>query len=276
MTTDQSQLATTTESNATAIYQRMQDPMLAIKEMGQMFAASGMFGCTKVEQGQVLALACLIEGKSPFELMRTFHIIGGNLSMRSSACLAQFQQKGGRCTWLSALNDEKEACATFSIGGQELERATYTIEDAKREGLLGGANPNWKTRPPDMLRARLITKAIRMLAPGIVVGLIDETDIPPALPTTPLLSSKEPVEGPVVGAAGEAKVGGLEAGMELENFIAHADLNVQDVEAFCVERKLLNEGQTLKDLSVTNRKKIVKNFSDFVLRMQEFKKGGKE
>jgi hypothetical protein len=43
----------------------MSDPMLAIKEMGQMFAASGMFGCTKVEQGQVLALACLIEGKSP-------------------------------------------------------------------------------------------------------------------------------------------------------------------------------------------------------------------
>ena len=61
----ENQLVTTEQSNATSIYSRMSDPMLAIKEMGQMFAASGMFGCTKVEQGQVLALACLIEGKSP-------------------------------------------------------------------------------------------------------------------------------------------------------------------------------------------------------------------
>ncbi len=275
----ESQLVTTEQSNATSIYSRMSDPMLAIKEMGQMFAASGMFGCTKVEQGQVLALACLIEGKSPFELMRNYHIIGGNLSIRSSAALAQFQQKGGRCTWLSPLNDGDQAKATFSINGNDLPEATYTIEDAKREGLLGGSNPNWKTRPADMLRARLITKAIRMIAPGIIVGLIDETDIPPAPAATPLLSSKEPVAmGPgspdVVGAAGEVKAAEFVAGMELENFIAHADLSIQDVEAFCVERKILSEGQTLKDLSTSNRKKIVKNFGDFVLRLQEFKKGG--
>lgn len=273
MTTDQNQLATTTENNAVAIYQRMPDPMAAIKEMGTMFAASGMFGCTKVEQGQVLALACLIEGKSPFELMRTFHIISGTLSMRSSAVLAQFQQRGGRCTWLSALNDEKQAMATFTYNGEALEKATYTIEDAKREGLLGGSNPNWKTRPPDMLRARLITKAIRMLAPGIVVGLIDETDIPPAAPATALLSSKG-VETPAEVAKTELEK--PEPEISLENFIAHADLNVADVEAFCIDRRLLSEGQTLKDLSASNRKKIVKNFSDFVLRMQEFKKGGKE
>jgi hypothetical protein len=208
--------------------------------------------------------------------MRNYHIIGGNLSIRSSAALAQFQQKGGRCTWISALNDGDQAKATFSINGNDLPEAAYTIEDAKREGLLGGSNPNWKTRPADMLRARLITKAIRMIAPGIIVGLIDETDIPPApASVAPLLPSKEPVaEGPVVGAAGEAKVGGLEEGMELENFIAHADLNLKEVEAFCVKRGILTEGQTIADLSKSNRKKIVKNFSDFVLRLEEFKKGG--
>lgn len=262
------QLATM-ESNATAIYQRMSDPMVAIKEMGQMFAASGMFGCTKVEQGQVLALACLIEGKSPFELMRNYHIIGGNLSMRASAILAQFQAKGGKCTWYSALNDVEEARATFSINGTELIEATYTIEDAKREKLVGGTNPNWTTRPADMLRARLITKAVRMIAPGIVMGIMDETET--AAAPAPLLGANNPPgNGPVEGLAGEATV----QPDDFETMLANGGLSVEETIDFCIYRKMLAEGETLENLSKVNRNKIRKNFTEFAQRIIERRKEG--
>jgi hypothetical protein len=85
----------------------MSDPLDAITKMGQMFASSGMFGCTKLEQGQVLALACLVQGKDPFELMQNYYIINGSLSMKSVAVLANFMKSGGKVKWYSALNNSE-------------------------------------------------------------------------------------------------------------------------------------------------------------------------
>lgn len=38
------------------VYNRMSDPLAAVERLGEIIASSGMFGCTKVEQGQVLSL----------------------------------------------------------------------------------------------------------------------------------------------------------------------------------------------------------------------------
>jgi hypothetical protein len=257
--------------------------MAAIKEMGQMFAASGMFGCTKLEQGQVLALACLIEGKSPFELMRNFHIIGGNLSMRASAILAEFIKKGGKCKWLSALSDANEAKATFSIGENELSEATYSIEDAKREGLTDGPNKlNWKVRAPDMLRARLTTKAIRMIAPGIVVGVIDETDVP-LPPSEPLLDKKPEEKRDAAGAAvgyaiteavaekNHAVMHGEE--VSLETMLAADQIDLEQARRFVVSLGMLIEGEPLSDLSKASRNRIMKRYPDFKEKLQKFEQG---
>ena len=245
-----------TESNAAIIYQRLADPMKAIKEMGQMFAASGMFGCAKVEQGEVLALACLIEGKSPFELMRNFHIIGGNLSKRSAACLAEFIKIGGKVEWHSALNNTEEACATFTLGESVLPKATYSIADAKREGLVEGVNKhNWSVRAPDMMRARLSTKAVRMLAPGIMVGLIDETDeVPPA---KPLLPDRDPPPDPQREA-------------DLHELMTADGLQEKDAIAFLVKRGRLESDKGLADLAPAARKKLVRNYSEFAAKVREF------
>jgi hypothetical protein len=252
----------TQENNATAIYQRMQDPLVAIKEMGQMFAASGMFGCTKVEQGQVLALACLIEGKSPFELMRNYHIISGSLSMRASAILAEFMKKGGKCTWHSALNDCDEAKASFSLGENQLPEATYTIADATREGLVAGPNKNnWAVRPADMLRARLITKAVRMIAPGIVMGVMDDTDDP--APTAPLLSTTA-TTAPSVVATEETPEASLESLLYIEGF------DYKKSTDFLISLGMLKEGQKLVHLSKANRSRIVKRWPEFKGKLTEF------
>ena len=159
------------------LYEGLQDPIKACQDLGHMFARSGFFGCEKVEQGQVLALACLSEKKSPFELMRTYHLIGGKLEMKASAMLAEFKKRGGKVRWSSGLMDRDKASAVFEKDGEEFS-ATYTIEDAKIEGHLNKNGNVWAKSAPDMLRARLVSKVIRMLDPEINSGFYDQNEMP--------------------------------------------------------------------------------------------------
>lgn len=252
----------TTETNALAIYQKLNEPMAAIKEMGQMFASSGMFGCSKLEQGQVLALACLIEGKSPFELMRNYHIIGGTLSMKSVAVLAEFLKRGGQCKWLSTLNNVDEAKADFAMGENSLVGATYTIEDAKREGLIAGPNKhNWSARPADMLRARLITKAVRMIAPGIIMGLTDDAEA---------LVTREPTAALLPAKTVTATVEPIKTEPTLEDALLTYGVSKDAAVEFLVTREQLKEGETLKDLTKASRGRIMKHLDEFVDRVKEY------
>jgi hypothetical protein len=239
----------------------MQDPLDAITKMGEMFASSGMFGCTKREQGQVLALACLVQGKDPFELMQNYYIINGSLSMKSVAVLANFMKAGGKVKWFSALNDAREAKATFSIGDNTLEEAVYTIDDAKTEGLISGPNKNnWAVRPADMLRARLITKAVRMIAPGIIMGMQEETDA----------GNQPPVDRTPLRATVEEPKPQEEPEKTLEDILAENDVSEQDAINLCVDLKFLDPGETLRNLTPTVRKRIMKKVPEFIEKVKAF------
>lgn len=149
------------------VYDRMSDPLLAITTLGEAIAKSGMFGCDKVEQGTILALQCISERKAPLEMAKTYHIIGGKLSMRSDAMLASYRARGGKVIWRSF--DEKLAKALWKYDGNEIE-LSYSIEEAKAAGLIKEKS-GWIKDPAAMLRARLISKAIRMLAPEVCTGM---------------------------------------------------------------------------------------------------------
>lgn len=161
-------------SSELTIYEKINDPIAAVTQLGEMFTRSGMFGCQKIEQGQVLALACISEKKSPFELMKTYHIIEGKLEMKSGAMLARFLEMGGKCIWRSNLQGTEEAAAYFEFGENKGE-FIYSMEDAKREGLKDRAV--WKKSAPDMLRARLVSKVVRMFAPQINAGIYCEEEM---------------------------------------------------------------------------------------------------
>jgi len=185
------------QSNQVSIYDRIQNPMEAIKQMGDFFAKSGMFGCEKVEQGMVIAMACMCERRNPIEISRMYHIIEGKLSMKSDAMLAGFRARGGKVKWIRA--DHEAAVAVFTIDGNETE-ISYTIEDAKMAGLYPGRpNSNWVKRPDAMLRARLVSKAVRMLTPEVNAGMytpeeVEDFDRPslPAIVTTTITDVPAP------------------------------------------------------------------------------------
>jgi hypothetical protein len=174
-------IATTTQPTS-EMYDKISDPITAIEKMGEWIASSGMLGCTKVEQGKLIAWQCAAEKKTPFDFKREYHIINGSLSMRSDAMLAGYRARGGKVVWKQF--DSKAAVALWTYDGNSCE-ISFNTEDAKLAGLLP-AKPGsgWAKDPGAMLRARCISKAIRMLAPEVVAGIYtpEETeDFQPAI-----------------------------------------------------------------------------------------------
>ena len=150
-------------------YSRIGTSLEAVKELGSWIARSGVFNCQKDEQGNMIALECLATRKTPFDFKREFHLVNGSLTMRSDAMLAGYRTRGGKVIWKQF--DSTAAIGIWKYDGNECEIG-FTTEDAKIAGLLP-AKPGsgWQKDPAAMLRARCISKAIRMLAPEVVAGL---------------------------------------------------------------------------------------------------------
>ena len=143
------------------LYTKLNDPISAIEKLGLMFAKSGMFGCERTEQGQVLAMICLAEMKSPTAIVRDYHIIDGKLAKKSLAALADFRGAGGKHKWIQtgdeAANDaDKEAIGEFEFQGNKLT-VKFSMADAKKAMLIRPRSA-WEKQPANMLRARTMSE----------------------------------------------------------------------------------------------------------------------
>ena len=99
--------------------------------------------------------------------MRSFHIIEGTPSLKPEIQLALVRQAGHSVTV------EKSSVDLVVINGKrsdtnDIATASYSIEDAKRAGLLGKGN--WKTYPEDMLFARAVSRLCRRLFQDVLLG----------------------------------------------------------------------------------------------------------
>ena len=221
------------------MYDRISDPITAIEKMGEWIASSGMLGCTKVEQGKLIAWQCAAERKTPFDFKREYHIIGGSLSMRSDAMLAGYRARGGKVLWKQS--DSKAAIALWTFDGNSCE-ISFTTEDAKLAGLLP-AKPGsgWAKDPSAMLRARCISKAIRMLAPEVVAGVYtpeENEDFAPA-----------PTEVSV------APTKSFDITAKLEELFEEREA---DVNAILITAGRIKEGQTFRDLDDITASRYIK------------------
>jgi hypothetical protein len=168
----------TRAANALSVYAKISDPMAAVQQLGEQFFKSQIMRVTTPGDGAVLALTCICEGITPLDFVRTYHIIEGRPAMRADAMAAKFLAAGGVIEWHDIGEGGKPASATFSFGRQSIPM-TFSLDDARRmlgktkEGLdvIDKPNSNWQKDPGAMLRARLVSKAVRILAPHIVAGV---------------------------------------------------------------------------------------------------------
>lgn len=190
-------------NQAAAIYAKIENPMQAIAELGKMFHTSQIMGVATPGDGAVLALTCMCEGITPLEFARTYHIISGKPSMRADMMHAKFRGAGGKVKWINTGDDgSKAAEAEFTFDGQTLV-VRFTLDDARK--LLGkdkngkdridSPDSNWQKDAPAMLRARLITKAIRILAPELIAGVYTPEEISDYQPIlNPTITASQPKE----------------------------------------------------------------------------------
>lgn len=174
---------TETNNNAITLYGRMPDPLAAIKTLGEAFKTSPMLGLTTPGDGVVLAMTCMADGITPLDFIRKYHIIEGRPSMRADAMAAEFRRRGGKVRWLQ-LGEKGVAEAEFEFEGQTL-RGSFSLDDARRmlgkdkdgKDRIDKPNGNWQKSPDAMLRARLLSNFIRLMAPEIVAGVYTPEEV---------------------------------------------------------------------------------------------------
>lgn len=178
------------------VYDRV-DPMDFIEKMGKVFALSAAGGCKNENEGKLMALACLSERKTIFEIARRYHLMAGKLVLKAETMLGDFRRAGGKHKWLNDGTDGKTASLQLTDREGNTVVSTFTIEKAKAAGYVKGGS-NWEKRPDQQLRARCITDGVRMLCPEISSGEVAEEEVddfpqPPvtAAASAPIRSAEE-------------------------------------------------------------------------------------
>jgi hypothetical protein len=83
-------------------------------------------------------------GLSPVQSLRSIRVIQGKLELSADVQLGMFHQRGGKSQWLE-LTDKSVKLKLVAPWSIEAHVCTYTIEDAKRAGLL--SNQTWTKYP---------------------------------------------------------------------------------------------------------------------------------
>jgi len=270
--------------NEITFYDKIDNPMEAIREVGDMLVSSGMFGCEKKEQGYVLAMACMCEKKNPLDIARQYHIVQGKLSKKYEAMIAEFQEQGGKITWIKRDATEVEAKFVHPQNGEF--QLKITMDELKDSGVALGSGgklkDNYKTYPRQMLTARVVSEAMRLIAPNIVCGIYTPEEISDFTPAPkqsvqnePLFSEPKPTKKPKATKSTTKKKKDDIKEIEVEAVLDFNDkqkmdimVNEKDVNSFLLKIGFIKEGQTWKDLNDINRKNVINGFDRFMAKVK--------
>jgi len=160
----------------------------SLEKMGKYIAESGLFGVKNPTQAVALMLIAQAEGRHPASAAQDYHIIQGRPSLKSDTMLARFQGSGGKVEWVT-YTDTKVA-GKFSHPSGGTVTVDWDMERAKKAGL--GTKDSWKNYPRAMLRARVISEAIRTVYPAVLGGMYTPEEVmdfePSPGPGDPLLN----------------------------------------------------------------------------------------
>ena len=175
------------------VYDKITDPMAAVKQLGGAIAKSRMFGCENEAQGEVLAMECMSQRIPPLTLARKYHLIFNRLSQKADDMHSEFLAGGGKS---EIVERSAEKCSVrLSAGGQarefsltwaEAQQEPFVYEGKESEILkllAKGEKPSLKAKYQtprsrmQMLWARVISDGIRALDPRVNRGCYTPEEI---------------------------------------------------------------------------------------------------
>ena len=243
-------------------YDRIESPMDAVKTMGDWISHSGMFGCVKPEQGYVLALECIASRMTPLSWKRENHLINGNITMKSESMLSGLMNAGWDIDWVQF--DIQAAIADFSKGAKKV-RVSFSADDAKQAGLIP-AKPGsgWAKFPAEMLRARLISKATRMLDPRITQGRYTPEEVADFSSTPPPTPAQSAPTRQTVNVTPESTFSLVE---KLEQIL---EPHSEAANAFLLSKNLIKPDQNFRDVSTKVANMIIADADGFISKAKAF------
>ena len=139
-------------------------------------------------------------GLTAMQSLRSIYFFDGKLTM-SADLMVSLVKRSPVCKSLELIEhtDERVTYETHRVGEEKPTRMSWTIEDAKRAGLMG--KDNWKKHPRQMLRARCAAEICRAVYPDVMLGVYDTDELastdPQRIPTVQVEEIVEHVEASV-------------------------------------------------------------------------------
>jgi hypothetical protein len=142
-------------------------PVSDMTVMADSIVKSGFYGFKTKEQVMAVMLVAQAENKHPASVVQEYDIIQGKPALKSQAILARFQLSGGSVQW--DVVTPKAVKGTFKHPQGGTLTVEWTIEMARQAGIYREGS-GWSKYPEDMLRARVISRAVRSIYPACILG----------------------------------------------------------------------------------------------------------
>lgn len=125
--------------------------------------AKGMAAALRIAYAEHLGL--------PAHAAQDIHVIDGGLQLSARLKRALAHHHGLRVELVEEGEDFCTAAVVQVSTGRELGRRTYTIDMARKQGLLDRKGQAWKLTPDRMLWARASARVLDDFAPWVTVGV---------------------------------------------------------------------------------------------------------
>lgn len=128
--------------------------------------------------GTILVLAQTVQMGLPWTVgLKELYVVGNKVHPQARL-LRALVERDPNCLqfYVESASNESATTVVQRRGMKEPVRVTYTLKDAEKAGLTK-QNPNYQTRPREMLIARSSTLAANTYFPGVCLGLdLEELD----------------------------------------------------------------------------------------------------
>lgn len=146
-----------------------------LARLGSWLAAAEIENPTGEQRGAAAALRMAYAESLGLSLLAAseLSIIRGRLVVSAQLLRALADEGGYRI--VRAESTEETCTAELWRGDEKLGEATFTLNDAKRAGLIRDRSA-WTTHPARMLWARASANVIKDFAPAVALGLVTEEE----------------------------------------------------------------------------------------------------